>query len=424
MKLEKDILSKLYSDKATWERYSPLIEEDFFLSKVHKRVYLLLKTYWNNIYKGSEDTKLRDISSLKDIEIEDSNLSLAVDRILSYMEETEVTKETEALFKEALFQWKLRRVVAETIESLSSNSVDINKIYGQVEALVTLKTEEVEKEIFPQDCVEEILREEIAGTKFPTGLTQIDEQLEGGLWAGEIGLILGPSFRGKTWVLVFLGAVALSLGIPVMHFTLEISRRRVAIRYFQSLLEKTRKEIMNSSVDSSNEIRSRSLPPWSVKDYSSGAINTSQIDRDIKSFILKTGVTPLVIIDYGDLVDSTSKEGYGNEYIKLGKVIEELRRIANKYSTAIWTASQTNRPSYDKVLIGMSEVSDSIKKIQTADVIVTLNQTIEEHKNMLMRWYIDKARERELTEKEVRLRALGPIQKFKDLFDGVDSNEV
>ena len=80
-------------------------------------------------------------------------------------------------------------------------------------------------------------------------------------------------------------------------------------------------------------------------------------------------------------------------------------------------ASQSNRISYDKLLIGMADVSDSIKKVQTADVIITLNQSPEEFKNLLMRWYIDKARERELSEKEVRLKAMAPFQRFEDFYN-------
>ena len=415
MRLEEAILINLYTSKDIWDRYFSLIEEDFFISSTYRQIFNLIHMYWTDVYKGSEENKLSSIRELAIIELQDNQTSLNnIFRVLEKISTKSISPDTEALFTKALMNWRTRRVLTKAIEDLSSNKLDIDYFYSEVEKLVSIKDVEEEEEISPHECVEEILQEENTGSRYTTGLTRVDELLEGGLWAGEIGMVLGPSFRGKTWALIHLGAAALSAKIPVIHFTLEISRRRVAIRYFQSLLERTRKAIRADTMDSGKAIRDLNLPPWSIKDYSASPANTSQIDRDVREFIARTGTTPLVIIDYGDLVTPVSKQGVGNEYISLGKVIEELRRLANKYSTGVWTASQTNRLSYDKVLIGMAEVADSIKKIQTADVIITLNQNMEEHKNLLMRWYIDKARERELEEKEVRLVAKAAFQKFED----------
>lgn len=417
MRLEKDILCSLYSSKDTWDKYSSVLEEDFFISSINRKVFLILKEYWEDIYSGDVENKLDSLLELASRTVDSDSLKKDVLRFINSLSTREVSQDSEPIFKRALVIWKVRNLTIELAESLSKDSLDLPYLMDQLENIHKVQ-EEVSEEVFtPASCIEAILEDEFSGAKFPSGLKMLDEQLDGGLWSGELALLLGPSFRGKTWALIHLGAAALLKKIPVIHFTLEISQYRVAIRYFQNLLEKTRDDIKNSGPTVRREIDELSLPPWVIRDYSSTVVSTKNIERDVKKFIDAFDVTPLIVIDYADLVHPVSKEGIGNEYVSLGKVVEELRRISNKFDTAIWTASQTNRASYEKRLIDMSEVSDSIRKIMTADVIVTLNQLPEEHTNMLMRWYLNKAREREITEKEIPLRALAPIQKFKNLFE-------
>jgi len=53
----------------------------------------------------------------------------------------------------------------------------------------------------------------------------------GGLGKGELGIVVGGSGMGKTWLLCALGAQALKEGKKVIHYTLELSADYTGMRY-------------------------------------------------------------------------------------------------------------------------------------------------------------------------------------------------
>ena len=65
----------------------------------------------------------------------------------------------------------------------------------------------------------------------PTGWQTIDQALTGGLGSGDFGIIFGNPGGGKSWCLIAIGAMAVSLGYNVIHYTLELSESYVGKRY-------------------------------------------------------------------------------------------------------------------------------------------------------------------------------------------------
>ena len=55
--------------------------------------------------------------------------------------------------------------------------------------------------------------------------------MQGGLGAGELGVVVAPAGIGKSWVLSAMGAYALSKGLNVVHYTLELNEAYVGLRY-------------------------------------------------------------------------------------------------------------------------------------------------------------------------------------------------
>ena len=55
--------------------------------------------------------------------------------------------------------------------------------------------------------------------------------MQGGLGAGELGVVVAPAGIGKSWVLSAMGAYAISQGLNVVHYTLELNEAYVGLRY-------------------------------------------------------------------------------------------------------------------------------------------------------------------------------------------------
>jgi len=100
-------------------------------------------------------------------------------------------------------------------------------------------------------------------------------------------------------------------------------------------------------------------------------------------------VPDLVIVDYLDLImwDRSMDKRDG-----LGANTEGLRMIAAERKIPVWSATQTNRTAVDKIIYGMENVSESFEKVMITDVIITICQTEDEHKNNTWRLFVAKNR--------------------------------
>ena len=303
-------------------------------------------------------------------------------------------------------------------QELEDGGLDLYSLSSKLSALARAVDAESVEEDSLIDSALSLLEEESVGTVYTTGLEELDFQLKGGLWEGEEGIVIAPSFRGKTWALVHFGATSLLGGTPVQHHTCEISRRRTAIRYYQSMLTKGRLWILENKAETQAMLRDRNLPEWSIRDHSGGCVTTSRIRKEVGEFVDKCDTAPLIVIDYIDLLAPSNRKLEGR--FALTAIAQELREIAAEFGVGLWTATQANRPSWDAAIVKMSDVSEAIGKVEKADVIITLNQTAEEKACSAMRFVIEKARERVLSKHIIPSVALSETQQFRDVTDGFD----
>lgn len=322
----------------------------------------------------------------------------------------------DGLVRDVLFRWKTQDYLVSAAQELEDGGLDLFALSSQLNTLARAVEAEHEEEPSLVEDVLDLLKTEATGRVYPTGLSELDAQLKGGLWAGEEGIVLAPSFRGKTWALVHFGATALRLGVPVQHHTCEISRSRTAIRYYQNLLGKSRLYILENPDLVKEELMDRGLPQWSIKDWSGNAPSTARIRKEVQEFVESCDEPPLIIVDYIDLVVPADRKLEGR--FALTAVSQDLREIAAEFGVGVWTATQANRPSWSKMTVEMSDVSEAIGKVEKADVIVTLNQTADEKDSGVMRFVIEKARERVIQQHIIPALSLSEVQQFADITDG------
>jgi len=414
--LERTVLTSLLS-RDSWLKYGGLFDTHFFSTETYRELFTLIKDVWG-MYEGEALVVPREIlfsrieGSVPNVEREEV-MKKTVDLCL----DTEIDKDLlDGAVRDLLLNWRAKDYLVSAAQDLEAGGLDLFGLSSKFNSLARAVEGEREIELSLVGNATAVLKAEAVTRAYSTGLAELDDQLRGGLWAGEEGVLIAPSFRGKTWALVHFGAVNLKLGIPVQHHTLEISRRRVAIRYYQSLLGKSRIWIMEHSDLVSERLHDLDIPQWSVKDHSSGSITTAKIRKEVGEFVEACDTPPLIIIDYLDLVAPADRRLEGR--FALTAVAQELREIAAEYDVGLWTATQANRPSWQKRDIRMSDVSEAIGKVEKADLIVTLNQTVDEKLMGTMRFYVDKARERVIKKPEVGALALSEEQQFADLPDG------
>lgn len=277
---------------------------------------------------------------------------------------------------------------------------DFNKIWKLFDdvRLIGEGTEELGINYF--ESVEERFEEMRSGggewaNAIPTQLHALDDLLGGGLPPRRLGILMGPMKRGKTMTLVNFGAGALIEKKNVVHIFFEGATERGFAVYYDSLFSgKTADEVKMMNEEERNEITqqyqnsnygkliikhfpTRSCSPWTIEAYL----------RRLKAVI---GFVPdLILIDYlGLMIPSDKKMKYESRYIMFSDIVLELISLIQKENYALWLGHQAKLQSLGKEVVGMQDTADSSEVPRHADVIVTINQTVEEKAKGEVRFYV------------------------------------
>lgn len=235
---------------------------------------------------------------------------------------------------------------------------------------------------------------QIARRCVPTGIAELDKKgiFDGGLGAGELGVVIAPTGVGKSHWLTMLGANALRLKKNVAHYTFELSEAKTGIRYDSNLCDIESNDVMENK-DSIREkyaqMRSE-LGRLKIKFWPSGSATIHMVRMHIEKMALKGFKPDLLLIDYADIMKSS--RSYDSLRHELKLVYTELRGLAEELQVPIWTASQSNKEGSQADIVDLSNMSEAYGKAFVADVVISLSRKSYEKASGWGRLYIAKNR--------------------------------
>lgn len=210
-----------------------------------------------------------------------------------------------------------------------------------------------------------------------TGIPQLDRDniLDGGLAAGELGVVVAVSGAGKSHILVSLGAEAIKQGKNVVHYSFELSELAIGRRYDAHFTDIPSNEIIarRDEVASFYEDNKNSgMGQLYIKEYGTGTATVLSLKNHLEKLQLKGFVPDVVIVDYADIMRAIKKvEG---ERLAQKAVYEELRGLARELGVPLWTASQSNRDGASSEILTSENMAESYGKAQVSDFIMTLSR--------------------------------------------------
>jgi replicative DNA helicase len=214
--------------------------------------------------------------------------------------------------------------------------------------------------------------------------------MDGGLGPGELGVIVAPSGVGKTWVLCALGAAAVKAGMNVVHYSLELSEHYVGQRYDTVFTQIPSGDLKNRKEDVLQKIK-KLKGRLLIKYFPPKGISARNIESHIEKMTAAGNKPDLVIIDYADLLLSTTNKSEST-YGEQGGVYIELRGMGGMLGIPVWTASQTNRSAIDSEVIEADKVADSYAKVMNADFIMSISRKSKDKLNNTARFHVMKNR--------------------------------
>lgn len=221
----------------------------------------------------------------------------------------------------------------------------------------------------------------------PTGISAIDEVLEGGIGKGELGVIIAPSGTGKTTLTTSMAAHAAEQGFKVLQIVFEDRVKQIQRKHIGRI---TNVEARNLSKESFKDQVINMVETYSNKEkleknlrivrFRTGEITASYIEHYINR-LTNGGFKPdLVIIDYFECLNHTGERTMA-EWEKEGRTMRKFEAMAGEMDIAFWIPTQGNRDSIASEIVTMDKAGGSLKKIQIAHIILSIARSTEDIAN-------------------------------------------
>ena len=361
-------ISGLVSDKTFIERISDILEPDSFETDAHKFIVKETISYFLE-YK---DLPTLAVFKVKVDSIENDLLKQSVvDQLrLVYQKISDTDlKYIKEQFLEFCKNQKIKNAIMESVDHLKSGQYD--KIKHVVD--IAMKAG-MERNIGHEYMVDiEQRMSQMARKTVKTNWTEIDTLMDGGLAGGELGIITACAGSGKSWVLAKMGAEAMRQGKNVLHYTLELNENYVGLRYDACFTGIDFQNIRNN-IDIVKKKIAEIPGKLIIKYFPIKTVSAHSLKLHAERIQTLGTKIDLIIVDYADILRPSQSDRNSNSYSEAGGIYEELRGVAGELQVPIWSASQSNRAAMDEDIIQANNISDSYRKIMTADFVISLSR--------------------------------------------------
>ena len=367
---QSKIIASLLSGMKFIQTISDILNPSMFDSDSNKWLVKCIKDYY---YEYKKQPTL-EVIKYKIDEIDNDILKAGVvDKL------RDVWKNIEATDLEFVQSETLDFCKNQTLKGAILESVDLleNKDYDGIKSIIDEAMKAGTTRDLGHDYIPSLdLRlEESARTTVKTPWDVINDVMDGGLGAGELGVIVAPAGIGKSWTLQALGSGVIQSGKTVIHYTLELNENYVGLRYDSIFSGITTANIKYYKDDVKSKI-SKLSGKLLIKYFPTKAASVQTIGAHLKQIELSGTKPDMVIVDYADILMPTGN--FKEKRHALGNIYEDLRGLAGELEIPIWTASQANRSALEEDVIGADKVAEDYSKVMTADFVMSMSRKVED----------------------------------------------
>lgn len=361
------IIAALFTDRLFLQQVADILLPEHFESEGHQwivthimehfRQYRILPT--KDVFKVKVTDINRDVLKLDVI----TKLKDALDLIGS--SDLQFVKEETLKFCK---NQEIKRAILESVDLLKNQNYE--QIKARIDSAMKAGADTDIGLVYKEDIA--LRYSEEARNPIPTGWPVIDDLMNGGLAAGELGVVMAPAGIGKSWMLVNIGAHALERGLNVLHYTFELNQNYVSQRY-DAYFTKIPVQNLKLHQDVIEEKVAKLKGNLTVRYFPTKALSTVGLRGHIDKFISTTNSRPdLIILDYADLMKVSTKRE--KKYEALEDLYEDLRGLAGEYEIPLWTATQANRSALEADIVDANNIAASYGKVAVADFLVSLSR--------------------------------------------------
>ena len=378
------VLGSLLTDKAFLLNVRDTIQEDYFDSDSHKWILKNIVDYFDKYHT----VITMDVLKIELVKIENDVLKTAIKEELrnSYQASQQDLEYVQEEFTTFCKNQKLKQALMDSADLL--NAGDYDSIRGMIEQALKAGMDKNIGHEYLKD-IESRYREDYRPT-IPTPWKVINDNLQGGMGPGDLGIVFGNPGGGKSWMMVALAAHAVKQGFNVIYYTLELGEDYVGKRfdcYFTGY-----------SIDEVNLHRKeveeivKGLPgKLIVKEYAPKSATVTTVKSHIQKCEDMDFKANLVIIDYVDYLRGPSKK-FAERKDEIDDVFVAVKGLAKEMKIPVLTPSQVNRMGAKDQVIEGDKAAGSYDKLMVADFAISLSRQKEDKVNGTGRIHIMKNR--------------------------------
>ena len=406
--IESKILYLMFKKNKAYSYIAGTLKKNYFSSKEHRSIFHFLFQYYQNYSRRATCALfLNKIAHIESKKL--TRYKLILRRILT---EKVKLRELPYYAKEVLKSYKARRFLVSVYNANQQvNNGNVKSAIEDLHSQLTELRQEGDYGIIREggylDSIKERGSELINKNYYfgnymgvPTGLRTFDN-CYGGVYPGEIGIIVGGTGKGKSILLLNFVVNAAKLKLPVVIVTIEMSKMQYEYRLDSRLTQIEankfrKKELSNDEIKQwiKRMKKFKKSGKIYIIDIPEGA-STNLIALKLKEAerYLKTNKY-LLAVDYLNLmVPNSNIRGANNDWQVLGEISTNLKQLARKKHIPIWTCAQLTKSGAKKTALTAEDIGYSYKISQDADFGLGLIQSDEMEEEGVMHIVCMKGRE-------------------------------
>lgn len=376
-KFQAKIVQAMMDDHGWASQFSEVLSIEYFSYNYLKIMAKKYLGYYNS-YKEFPSQELF-ISMMKE-QVKQSGVDkVMLGQIVGFLKDVADNKNLNDLpyVKDQALSWCKKQALLQALDkslTLAENEDGYEKIVDTIQKAVAAGNTNTIG-ISLADDIEARYSETYRNT-VPTGIPEFDHRkiLNGGLGAGELGIIVAPSGVGKSHMLVSFGANALLEGKNVVHYTFELNERVTGIRYDSNLLGISSTDCFEhkDEIKDYYENHKDKLGQLVIKYYPTSSITVQTVRSHLHKLSTKGFRPDLILIDYIGIMRSSIR--YELPRLEMKKVCEEVRELGGDLQIPIWTALQSNKEGANSEVVDLTNMAESYAQAAVADFVVGLSR--------------------------------------------------
>tara|TARA_R110000796_G_scaffold219934_1_gene336015 strand:+ start:36380 stop:37825 length:1446 start_codon:yes stop_codon:yes gene_type:complete len=214
----------------------------------------------------------------------------------------------------------------------------------------------------------------------PTGITGLDDKMNGGLAKGELGVILAPFGVGKTTMITKIANEAFNHGHKVLQVFFEDMPKVIQRKHLSCWTEIPQNDlpltVNRPIIDEVMKTKNDGKGYLELKKFPSDGTTIPMIKNYIRKLTASGRKPDIILLDYIDCVSPTKHfdKGYEAE----GPIMRQFESLLAEFDMVGWTAIQGNRSSINAENVDSSMIGGSIKKGQIGHFIVSIAKDLDQ----------------------------------------------